>query len=69
MDGYRNRSTEKLVKLYADEADRVNREDAERTKTLIRKELRRRFNAFMELLDDDQTKANPMATFSYLLGK
>ncbi len=69
MDGYRCKSTETLVKLYADEAGRKNREDAERTKALIKKELKRRFNAFLDLLDDGQTVENPTATFNYLLGK
>ncbi len=69
MENYRYRSTENLVKLYAEEASRINQDDAKATKTLIKKELKRRFRAFMELLDDDQTKANPIATFNYLLGK
>ena len=66
---YRYRTTEDLVKAYAFEADRIDREDAERTKALIKKELERRFNAFMNLLDDKQTKENPSGTLNYLLGK
>ena len=40
---------------------------AELTKSLIRKELKRRFNATLRLLDDEQTDENPMGTFRYLL--
>lgn len=68
MDGYRYKSTEALVKLYADEAGRKNQDDAERTKALIKKELKRRFNAFLDLLDDEQTAENPAGTIDYLLG-
>lgn len=66
---YRYSTTENLVKAYAFEASRENREDAELTKANIRKELNRRFYAFMNLLDDQQTVDNPQGTLNYLLGK
>lgn len=66
---YRNKTTEELVRAYADEADRISKEDAEITRTLIKKELKRRFNAFVRLLDDEQTEANPAGTYNYLLGR
>lgn len=66
---YRYRTTEDLVKAYAFETGRIDREDAERTKALIKKELERRFSTFINLLDDKQTEENPSGTLNYLLGK
>lgn len=66
---YRFKTTEELVNIYSFENGRTNREDAERTKELVKKELRRRFAAFISLLDDEQTIENPEGTFNYLLGK
>lgn len=60
-------TTEELIEAYAHEARRINREDAERTKALIKKELKRRFDATLALLDDDQTVQNPSGTYRYLL--
>lgn len=64
---YRLWTTEELIDAYAYEAKRINREDAERTKAFIKKELKRRFNATLALLDDDQTVDNPLGTYLYLL--
>ncbi len=64
---YRLWTTAELIEAYAAEASRINRADAELTKSLIRKELKRRFNATLRLLDDEQTDENPMGTFRYLL--
>lgn len=64
---YRLWTTEELIEAYAYEADRINRKDAERTKALVKKELKRRFNATLRLLDDDQTVKNPTGTYRYLL--
>lgn len=66
---YRFKTTEELVNIYSFENGRANREDAERTKELVKKELRRRFAAFISLLDAEQTTENPEGTFNYLLGK
>lgn len=66
---YRFKTTEELVNIYSFENGRANREDAECTKELVKKELRRRFAAFISLLDDEQTTENPEGTFNYLLGK
>ncbi len=64
---YRLWTTEELIEAYAYEAGRINREDAERTKKLIKKELKRRFDATLKLLDDGQTVDNPLGTYLYLL--
>ena len=66
---YRCRSTEELIEAYAFEADRNDQKDRATTQRLIRKELKRRFDATLRLLDDEQTKANPKGTFRYLLGE
>lgn len=64
---YRLWTTEELIEGYAFESNRVNREDAEHTKKLIKAELKRRFNATLKLLDDWQTEQNPTGTYLYLL--
>lgn len=70
LDGvcnYRLWTTEELIEGYAFEAGRINRADAEKTKRLIKAELKRRFNATLKLLDDEQTAENPLGTYLYLL--
>ena len=64
---YRDWTTEELIYEYAFEAGRINREDAEITKKLIKKELKKRFDATLKLLDDEQTVKNPKGTYLYLL--
>ena len=64
---YRLWTTEELIEAYSFEQNRINREDAERTKKLVKKELKRRFNATIRLLDDEQTVRNPELTYRYLL--
>lgn len=64
---YRLWTTEELIEAYAYEAKRINREDAERTKKFIKAELKRRFNATLALLDDEQTEKNPEGTYLYLI--
>lgn len=64
---YRLWTTEELIEAYAFEAKRLNRQDAEVTKKLIKKELSRRFTATLNILDDWQTVENPSATYRYLL--
>ena len=64
---YRLWTTEELIDGYAYESKRIDRESAERTKKLIKAELKRRFNATLNLLDDWQTESNPEGTYLYLL--
>lgn len=64
---YRLWTTEELIEAYAEESKRINREDAEHTKKLIKAELKRRFAATINLLDDEQTQQNPTGTYLYLL--
>ena len=64
---YRLWTTEELIEAYAWEADRINQKDRETTQRLIKKELKRRFDATLRLLDDEQTIANPKGTYRYLL--
>ena len=66
---YRMWTTEELIEGYAFEAGRINREDAEQTKKLIKQELQRRFKATISLLDDPQTIETPAGTLRYLLGE
>ena len=69
MNSYRFKTTEELIAIYADEELRANQADKEHTQALIKKELKRRFNAVINLLDDFQTFVNPECTYNYLLGK
>ncbi len=66
---YRLWTTEELIEAYAWEAGRINQEDRKITQRLIKKELRRRFNATIQLLDDEQTTDNPQGLFRYLIGE
>lgn len=66
---YRLWTTEELIEGYAQEATRINRMDAQATKRLIKEELKRRFNATIKLLDDEQTTENPHGTYRYLTGE
>ena len=62
-------TTEELIEAYAWEAKRINQRDRRQTQKLIKEELRRRFNATIKLLDDEQTTENPHGTFRYLIGE
>ena len=63
---YRLWTTEELIDAYAWEAKRINQEDRKRTQQLIKQELKRRFDATLRLLDDEQTTENPKGTYRYL---
>ena len=64
---YRLWTTEELIEAYAFEAKRTNKKDRETAQRQIRKELKRRFDATLRLLDDEQTTQNPKGTYRYLL--
>ena len=66
---YRLWTTEELIEAYAFEAKRINQKDREIAQKEIKKELKRRFNATLLLLDDKQTEYNTAGTFKYLLGE
>ena len=66
---YRLWTTEELIEGYAWEVGRINQKDRETTQRLIKKELRRRFNATLRLLDDEQTVQNPKGTYRHLLNE
>jgi hypothetical protein len=66
---YRLWTTEELIEAYAFGAGRINQQDRETTQRLIRKELKRRFDATLRLLDDEQTTQNPKGTYRYLLNE
>ena len=66
---YRLWTTEELIEAYAWEAKRINKEDRETAQRRIKKELKRRFNATLRLLDDEQTTQNPKGTYRYLLNE
>ena len=66
---YRLWTTKELIEGYAWEAGRIDRKSAEQTKKLIKQELRRRFKATINLLDDEQTTDNPTGTYRYLIGE
>ena len=66
---YRLWTTEELIEAYAFEVGRINQKDREAAQREIRKELKRRFDATLRLLDDEQTTKNPKGTFRYLLNE
>ena len=66
---YRLWTTEELIKAYAWEAKRINKKDRETAQNAIKTELKRRFNATIKLLDDEQTIENPEGTYKYLLNE
>ena len=66
---YRMWTTQELIQAYAEENKRINQLDKVATQKLIKKELKRRFNATLLLLDDSQTTYNPEGTFKYLIGE
>ena len=55
-------TTEELIEAYAFESNRINEEDKKAAQKAIKKELRRRFNATLILLDDEETVQNPNST-------
>lgn len=66
---YRLWTTQELIEAYAFESTRINQLDKEVAQKAIKKELKRRFNTTILLLDDSQTTYNPEGTFKYLLGE
>jgi hypothetical protein len=66
---YRLWTTEELIEAYAFEAGRRDQRNREITQREIKKELKRRFDATLRLLDDEQTVENPKGTFRYLLNE
>ena len=66
---YRCWTTEELIEAYAWEAKRYNQKDRETAQRLIKKELKRRFDATIRLLDDEQTTENWQGTYRYLLNE
>ena len=66
---YRLWTTEELIETYAWEAKRINKKDREIAQRGIKKELKRRFNDTLRLLDDEQTTKNPKGTYRYLLNE
>ena len=66
---YRTMKTEKLFDIYLDEFGRENKADAEITQKLIKKELRRRFNATLNILDDVEQSRSAVSLLNYLKGE
>ena len=71
MNEYITRTTDDLIKTYAWINKRcvADQTDINKVKLLIKAELRRRFNAVFEFLDDGQNDDNPEGTLRYLLGE
>ena len=61
------KTTEQLIELYAFEQGRINDDDKRQTQARIKRELIRRFNLMIMLLDDEQTTDNPKGTYRRLL--
>ena len=66
---YRLWTTQELIEGYAFEAGRINQKDRETAQRGIKRELKRRFDATLRLLDDEQTTKNPEGTYRYHLNE
>jgi hypothetical protein len=66
---YRLWTTEELIEAYAFEAKRINQKDRKLAQREIRRDLKRRFDATLRLLDDDQTTKDWKGTYRYLLNE
>ena len=66
---YRLWTSEELIDAYAWEAKRINQKDREIAQRRIKRELKRRFDATLRLLDDEQTNDNPKGTYRYQLNE
>lgn len=66
---YRLWTTQELIEGYAFEAGRINQKDRETAQRGIKRELKRRFDVTLRLLDDEQTTKNPEGTYRYLLNE
>ena len=66
---YRLWTTKELIEAYAFEAGRINEKDRLEAQRQIKRELKRRFDATLRLLDDEQTTENPEGTYRYLLNE
>ena len=66
---YRLWTTEELIDAYAWEAKRISQKDREIAQRSIKRELKRRFDSTLRLLDDEQTTKNPKGTYRYLLNE
>lgn len=64
---YYTASTKQLVEAYAFEAHRINEHDRKTTQNFIRNELERRWEIFINSLDDEQTAENPNGTYQILV--
>lgn len=64
---YYTATTKQLVEAYAFEAGRINEHDRKETQNLIRDELERRWETFINMLDDEQTAENPNGTYRILI--
>ena len=62
-------TTEELIDAYAFEAKRINQKDREIAQRQIKRALKKRFDATLRLLDDEQTTENPKGTYRYLLNE
>ena len=66
---YRTITTKRLFEIYLDEFERENKADADATQVLIKKELQRRFNATLNILNDVEQSRNATSVLNYLLGE
>lgn len=67
MEYLKNKTTEELIEMYAWEKTRINKDDMRIAHKSIKKELKRRFDTMMRLLDDEQTTQNPKGTYRRLI--
>ncbi len=69
IEKYRCYATEELISIYTWEANRVNKDDANITRALIKKELKRRFAAVLEMMDEEESDENAHGIYRYLIGE
>lgn len=62
---YLTMTAAQLVDAYCFEHGRINQQDKETTQRLIKKEMRRRFEAMMKMLDYPELADHPEQIYEY----
>lgn len=65
MNHYITKTASQLIDAYCFEHDRINEEDKAITQRLIKKELTRRFNVMMAMLDYPELADHPEQIYEY----
>lgn len=62
---YLSKTAAQLIDAYCFEHGRINEEDRKTTQRLIKKELRRRFDTMLKLMDEPDLANHPEQLYEY----